>query len=93
MGNSATAGPDLSQAKIIRSALDALTVNRDGTKAGANAISPKRAILHSILEYAEEEELPSNSLHKISWTPPKTTQTIDPRVAVTRCRHAACSTP
>jgi integrase len=74
---------DLSQAKVIRSALDALTVNLDGTKSGANTISRKRAVLHSILEYAVEgEELPSNPLHKISWTPPKTTQTIDPRVVV-----------
>jgi integrase len=74
---------DLSQAKVIRSALDALTVNLDGTKSGANTISRKRPVLHSILEYAVEgEELPSNPLHKISWTPPKTTQTIDPRVVV-----------
>jgi integrase len=75
--------PDLSQAKVIRSALDALTVNLDGTKSSANTISRKRAVLHSILEYAVEgEELPSNPLHKISWTPPKTTQTVDPRVVV-----------
>jgi integrase len=74
---------DLSQAKVIRSALDALTVNLDGTKSGSNTISRKRAVLHSILEYAVEgEELPSNPLHKITWTPPKTTQTIDPRVVV-----------
>ncbi len=36
---------------MIRDALDVLTVNLDATKAGANVISRKRAVFHSILEY------------------------------------------
>ncbi|MFF5210396.1 hypothetical protein [Streptosporangium sp. NPDC000396] len=35
------------------------------------------------LEYAVElDELAANPLHKVRWKPPKTTETVDPRVAV-----------
>ncbi|MGP3963907.1 hypothetical protein ACTWPT_48880 [Nonomuraea sp. 3N208] len=30
----------------------------------------------------ELEELSANPLHKIKWKPPKTTETVDPRVVV-----------
>ncbi|GLW08758.1 hypothetical protein Misp01_38880 [Microtetraspora sp. NBRC 13810] len=56
---------------------------RDGKAAGANTVRRKRAVLHAVLEYAVElGELSSNPLHKVKWKPPKTTETIDPRVAV-----------
>lgn len=45
---------DLAEAKLVRCALDALTVNLDGTKAGANTINRKRAVFHNVLEYAVE---------------------------------------
>jgi integrase len=74
---------DLSETKTVRKALDALALRLDGQAAGANTIKRKRAVLHAVLEYAVElEELPSNPLHKVKWKPPKTTETVDPRVVV-----------
>lgn len=74
---------DLNEARHVLDALDALTVNLDGTKAGASTISRKRAVLHHMLEYAAEvKALPANPLHTVKWNPPKTTQTVDPRVVV-----------
>ncbi|MEV0353139.1 site-specific integrase [Nonomuraea sp. NPDC050680] len=74
---------DLNETKVIRPALDALALCLDGTKAGANTVKRKRAVLHNVLEYAVElEELPSNPLHRVKWSPPKTTETVDPRVVV-----------
>lgn len=45
---------DLSEAKVIRPALDALTVNMDGTASGANTVSRKRAVFYNFLDYATE---------------------------------------
>ncbi|GAB3145848.1 tyrosine-type recombinase/integrase [Microbispora hainanensis] len=74
---------DLNETKTVRLALDALALRLDGQAASANTIRRKRAVLHAVLEYAVElEELPSNPLHKIKWKPPKTTETVDPRVVV-----------
>jgi len=74
---------DLNEAKILRPALDALTVNLDGTAAGANTVSRKRAVLYNFLDYAAElGDLPANPLNTVKWTPPKTSQTVDPRVVV-----------
>ncbi|MGW7483491.1 tyrosine-type recombinase/integrase [Nonomuraea muscovyensis] len=74
---------ELNETKVLRPALDALTLCLDGSKAGANTIKRKRAVLHHVLEYAVElEELPSNPLHRVKWSPPKTTETVDPRVVV-----------
>ncbi|HZR52934.1 MAG TPA: site-specific integrase [Streptosporangiaceae bacterium] len=74
---------DLNEAKVIRPALDALTVNLDGSASAANTISRKRAVFHNFLEYAAElGELNANPLANVKWTPPKTSQTVDPRVVV-----------
>ncbi len=74
---------DLNEAKIIRPALDALTVNLDGSASGANTVSRKRAVFHNFLAYAAElGELDANPLTTVKWTPPKTSQTVDPRVVV-----------
>ncbi|GII93489.1 tyrosine-type recombinase/integrase [Sinosporangium siamense] len=73
----------LSATKVIRPALDSLTLKLDGTKAAANTIKRKRAVVHHVLEYAVElEELDSNPLHRVKWKPPKTTEAVDPRVVV-----------
>lgn len=75
--------PDLNETKIVRAALDALALLLNGKKAGANTVKRKRAVLHHVLEYAVElEELKSNPLHRVKWSPPKTTETVDPRVVV-----------
>lgn len=74
---------DLNQAKVIRPALDALTVNMDGSAAAGNTVSRKRAVIHNFLDYAAElGHLSANPLHTMKWTPPKTSQTVDPRVVV-----------
>jgi integrase len=74
---------ELQEARNARLALDALALRLDGTAAAANTIARKRAVFHALLEYAVElEELPANPLHKVKWKPPKTTETVDPRVVV-----------
>ncbi|MGW5261796.1 tyrosine-type recombinase/integrase [Microbispora sp. NPDC004025] len=74
---------DLGETKTVRLALDALALRLDGKAASANTVRRKRAVLHAVLEYAVElEELSANPLHRIKWKPPKTTETVDPRVVV-----------
>jgi integrase len=74
---------DLNDAPAVRLALDALALRLDGQAASPNTVRRKRAVLHHVLEYAVElEELASNPLHKINWKPPKTTETVDPRVVI-----------
>jgi integrase len=74
---------DLNEARVILAALDALTLKLDGKTAGATTINRKRAVFHSILEYAVQiKDLDSNPLHKVTWKPPKTSETVDPRVVV-----------
>ncbi|MER5322518.1 tyrosine-type recombinase/integrase [Streptosporangium roseum] len=73
----------LNDAKTVRLALDALALRLDGKATAPNTIARKRAVFHAVLEYAVElEELDANPLHKVKWKPPKTTETVDPRVAV-----------
>ncbi|MEV0971392.1 tyrosine-type recombinase/integrase [Microtetraspora glauca] len=74
---------DLAETRTVRLALDAIALRLDGKAASANTIRRKRAVLHALFEYAVElEELSANPLHRIKWKPPKTTETVDPRVAV-----------
>jgi integrase len=74
---------DLGEARVVLSALDALALKLDGKTAGATTINRKRAVFHSVLEYAVQiGDLDSNPLHKVKWTPPKTSETVDPRVVV-----------
>lgn len=81
---------DLNEGKVTLSALDALSLKLNGTTAGATTINRKRAVFHSILEYAVQiGDLDSNPLHKVKWTPPKTSETVDPRVAVNPAQAAS----
>lgn len=74
---------DLNNAKVARDTLDKLALKLDGTPAAPNTIKRKRAAFHSFIEYAVEiDELPSNPLHKVKWKPPKSSETVDPRVVV-----------
>jgi integrase len=57
---------------------------------GATTINRKRAVFHSVLEYAVQiGDLDSNPLHKVKWTPPKTSETVDPRVVVNPAQAAS----
>ena len=74
---------DLNNAKVARNALDQLALKLDGTPAAARTVKRKRASFHHFVEYAVEiEELSANPLHKVKWTPPKLSETVDPRVVV-----------
>jgi hypothetical protein len=82
---------DLGWARVILSALDALALRLDGKTAGATTINGKRAVFHSVLEYAVQiGDLDSNPLHKVKWTPPKTSETVDPASWSTQTRPPAC---
>jgi Sulfite exporter TauE/SafE len=65
-----------------RSRLDAISVKQDGKAASATTISRKRSVFANVIRYAVElEEMPSNPLDRMSWTPPKVSEVVDRRVA------------
>ncbi|MEV5745785.1 tyrosine-type recombinase/integrase [Microbispora rosea] len=74
---------DLQEASVLRRGLDAISVTFSGKKAAANTVLRKREVLNHLLELAVEEKvLPSNPLREIKWTPPKSTEAVDPRTVV-----------
>ena len=72
---------DLGEARTVRLALDAIALRLDGKAAGANTFRRKRAVLHAVLEYVELETF-GKSIAPDKWKPPKTTETVDPRIVV-----------
>jgi hypothetical protein len=55
----------------VRTALEALTFRLDGSRAAANTVIRKRAVLHGALGYAAEAGLlPDNPLDSIGWRVP-----------------------
>jgi Site-specific recombinase XerD len=74
---------DLQEPRVLRMALDAISVTFDGKDAAPNTVRRKREVLHHLLELAvEHKELPANPLHAVKWTPPKAAGTVDPRTVV-----------
>ncbi|GAA3424620.1 tyrosine-type recombinase/integrase [Streptosporangium nondiastaticum] len=74
---------DLQEARIVRTALDAISVTFDGKEAAANTVRRKRAILHHLLELAVEQKVfPTNPLQEIKWKPPKAVTVVDPRTVI-----------
>ncbi|MGW0058383.1 tyrosine-type recombinase/integrase [Streptosporangium sandarakinum] len=74
---------DLQDPRVVRAALDAVSVTFTGKDAAANTVRRKREVLHHLLELAvEQKELPANPLHTVKWTPPKAAATIDPRTVI-----------
>ncbi|GIH91669.1 tyrosine-type recombinase/integrase [Planobispora siamensis] len=74
---------DLQDPRVVRTALDAISMTFIGKDAAANTVRRKREVLHHLLELAvEQKELPANPLHSVKWTPPKAVGTIDPRTVV-----------
>jgi hypothetical protein len=58
----------LSEPAVLRTALEALTLRLDGSRAAANTIIRKRAVLHGALGYAAETGLlPDNPLDSFGW--------------------------
>jgi hypothetical protein len=51
--------------------------------AGATTIARKRLVFANVLRYAVElKELPADPLARLSWKPPKVSETVDRRVVV-----------
>jgi hypothetical protein len=70
--------------QVTRRALDALTLRLDGTRAAAATITRKRAVFHGCLGYAAEHGLlAANPLDRITWRPPRSSRSADPRSAAT----------
>jgi integrase len=83
----------LSDPQVARRALESLSLRRDGTRAAATTITRKRAVFYNALGYAAELGLlPANPLDRISWKPPKTSGTVDPRTVVTPAQVQAILT-
>jgi hypothetical protein len=84
-----TSSPD-DEARVGLSALDALALKLDGKTAEASTVNRKRAVFYGVLDYAVQlNDLDSNPLHKVKWTPPKTSETVDPRVVVNPAQAAS----
>jgi hypothetical protein len=81
----------LSEPAVLRTALEALTLPLDGSRAAANTIIRKRAALHGALGYAAESGLlPDNSLGSFGWQVPQSSAALDPAVVPSPPRSAHC---
>ena len=68
----------LSEPTVLRTALEALSLRLDGSRAAANTIIRKRAVLHGALGYAAEAGLlPDNPLDTIGWQVPQSPAAVD----------------
>ncbi len=86
---------DLADADLMLDVLDALASKLDGTRAAANTIARKRAVLSNVLDYGVGRGLEVNPLPAAArmWNQPKTTEgMIDPRVVVNRRQAEALLT-
>ncbi|MEV8636988.1 tyrosine-type recombinase/integrase [Streptosporangium sp. NPDC051023] len=73
----------LGEARVLRTALDAISVTFADKEAGANTVRRKRAIFRHLLEQAVEQKVfTSNPLDEIKWAPPKAVTVVDPRTVV-----------
>jgi integrase len=80
----------LSEPAVLRAALEALTVLLDGSRAAANTIIRKRAVLHGALGYAAEAGLlPDNPLDTIAWQTPRSSTAVDPMVTASPAQVSA----
>jgi integrase len=74
---------ELERPAVARTVLDALTVNNDGTRAGPGSVQRLRGVVVNAAEYAVERRLLArNPITSLSWTAPRTVQTVDRRVVV-----------
>ena len=71
----------LSEPAVLRTALEALTLRLDGSRAAANTINHKHAVLHGALGYAAEAGLlPDNPLDSFGWQVPQSSAALNPTV-------------
>jgi integrase len=70
----------LSDPRVTRAALDALTVRLDGRRAAAATVARKRAVFHDALGYAVELGLlHANPLDQVRWTAPRAATAVNPQ--------------
>ena len=80
----------LSEPAVLRTALEALTFRLDGSRAAANTIIRKRAVLHGALGYAAKAGLlPDNPLDTIAWQVPQSSAALDPAVVTSPAQVSA----
>jgi integrase len=80
----------LGEPAVLRTALEALTFRLDGSRAAANTIIRKRAVLHGALGYAAEAGLlPDNPLESIGWQLPQSSAALDPVVVASPAQVSA----
>ena len=80
----------LSEPAVLRTALEALTFRLGGSRAAANTIIRKRAVLHGTLGYAAEAGLPpDNPLDSIGWQVPQSSAALDPMVVTSPAQVSA----
>lgn len=73
----------LGKLEHARTVLNAISVKQDSTAAGATTIARKRSVFANVLRYAIElEELSASPLDRLSWKPPKVSETVDRCVVV-----------
>lgn len=73
----------LTDATVVRLALDAISTKLDGKPAAATTANRKRMVFHQALEYAVERGyLDGNPLDRVKWRTPKTTDAVDRRSVV-----------
>jgi site-specific recombinase XerD len=74
---------DLTDAALVRKALDLLALRIDGKAAAATTIARKRAVFYGALRYAVELRLlDAHPMDYVQWTVPKSTDEVDRRVVV-----------
>ena len=80
----------LSEQAVLCAALEALTILLDGSRAAANTIIRKRAVLHGVLGYAAEAGLlPDNPLDTIGWQVPRSSAALDPVIVASPVQVSA----
>jgi integrase len=80
----------LSDPAVLRAALEALTFRLDGSRAAANTIIRKRAVLHGALSYAAEcGLLTGNPLDNLGWRVPRSSAALDPAIVASPDQVAA----
>ena len=73
----------LGDAAVTRAAMEAISINLNGTAAARATVVRKRAVLHNCLEYAVERKLlPSNPLHDLPKRRLPPPMAVDRRVVV-----------
>jgi integrase len=73
----------LTDAAIVRKALDTIATRLDGAQAAPNTVARKRAVFYGALRYAVELKLlDSNPIDHVQWSAPPSDDEVDRRVVV-----------